>query len=351
MIAHFWLTHLRIGFGLFAAESAAVMVFLLATPNGRYRPALWTVAACSALAAIAAAVLAPRVAAQSWRSQFSWAWTLVAGVALAVLAYLDNGIDSPLIALLWLPVVFAALALDPWPTAVTGLAGFVELIAVTVTDPNIPLEHGPIVMAFASMLGAVVLAVASSANRTRLQSHERALTDRLATLARLDGLTGCLNQRSFYERLDDEVARAIRYHQPLALMMVDIDDFKSVNDTFGHPHGDAVLARVGETARQECRAPDVIGRVGGDEFAIVVPQTSAAGAERLARRLLAHVGQPDGSSVTLSIGIAVLDDASPHPDRLMADADRALYQVKAAGRNGVAVYRPERLSSPAVPER
>jgi diguanylate cyclase (GGDEF)-like protein len=166
-------------------------------------------------------------------------------------------------------------------------------------------------------------------------------------MAALDPLTGVANRRSLISALDRDVSRAIRMHQPIALMMVDIDHFKHVNDRYGHPAGDEVLCSVVSVLRQRVRAQDLVGRYGGEEFMVLLPDTDLAGAEQLARELckaveesrcLAQGAGPEGVEVTVSIGVfgGHLESGDSW-DMLIAAADRALYEAKNNGRNRVEV--------------
>ena len=153
-------------------------------------------------------------------------------------------------------------------------------------------------------------------------------------LADLDALTGLHNRRYFYETLEREVARAHRYRRRLALIVVDVDDFKTVNEQIGHLAGDGVLADAAERIRTVVRQADVACRVGGDEFAIVLPESGLTQADQLFRRVQAAVAIPSTANVrrlTFSAGFAELtpdDDATS----LFERADAALYQAKRAGK-------------------
>lgn len=159
----------------------------------------------------------------------------------------------------------------------------------------------------------------------------------LEALATQDGLTGIKNRRAFGIRLDEEVARATRYSLPLALLLLDVDSFKSYNDTFGHPAGDEVLKLVAQILGENARETDMAARYGGEEFVVLLPQTDAAGAwviaERI-RRAVADYPWPD-RAVTVSMGVAHLLPVVDTGSQLIARADQALYQSKAGGRNRV----------------
>lgn len=170
--------------------------------------------------------------------------------------------------------------------------------------------------------------------------------DTLETLrsqARTDQLTGLLNRREFDRVLTEEVERAWRFDHPLSLIMVDIDHFKTINDTHGHPVGDAVLCEIARRIMAEVRTVDRVARVGGEEFGVLVMQSARDHALEMAERICARVRREPiraGDSlmlrVTLSAGVAALPDDAGEGTGLVAAADRALYAAKAAGRDRVA---------------
>jgi diguanylate cyclase (GGDEF)-like protein len=159
--------------------------------------------------------------------------------------------------------------------------------------------------------------------------------DRLAELATTDALTGLQNARALQDRLQREVARAVRYRQPLSLLLIDLDGLKVINDRLGHPAGDRALLHVADAIRVQLRASDIGSRWGGDEFALLAPNTRRPAAAALAQRVQSLVGHaPVGDGVppmTVSIGIATFDpDGAAQVDAssLMKEADTALYGAK-----------------------
>ncbi len=166
--------------------------------------------------------------------------------------------------------------------------------------------------------------------------------EQMKFLANRDPLTGLYNQRYFWMVMADEINRSRRYHSPLSLLFLDLDHFKRVNDTYGHTVGDAVLQQVSQTVLQSIRASDQFFRYGGEEFAIILPQTSkkraASLAERLRRQLAANEFRLNGRSlhVTISIGVSSLKGKMT-PEDFLQEADDALYQAKQEGRNRVVI--------------
>ncbi|HEU4988411.1 MAG TPA: GGDEF domain-containing protein [Gemmatimonadaceae bacterium] len=165
--------------------------------------------------------------------------------------------------------------------------------------------------------------------------------DEVSRRASTDGLTGLVNRRAFDEHLKRLLNETDRFGQPLALIVADIDHFKKINDTWGHEAGDEVLRRVAKKLTEGVRSVDVIARYGGEEIAILLPQTSVVGATDLADRLRHAVASKpvkfkgEEIPVTVSFGVASYPDAVPARDGLFRAADRALYDAKKAGRNCV----------------
>lgn len=157
----------------------------------------------------------------------------------------------------------------------------------------------------------------------------------LAEMATTDPLTGAKNRRRFHEDLTAHIELAERAEMPLSLVMLDVDHFKSFNDTFGHPAGDVLLRDLARVLEANVRKHDVVCRYGGEEFAIILPSTDAETSRTVAERLRAGIEAHDWPHrpITASLGVATLDPASPDGLRLVEQADQALYRSKAGGRN------------------
>ena len=188
-------------------------------------------------------------------------------------------------------------------------------------------------------LSMLALQAAEALVRTRLYEQ----MERLATV---DGLTGLLNRRTFDTQLQARLREAQRYRRPLSLLLLDVDHFKKVNDTYGHPAGDVVLQGVARLAQVQARETDLVARYGGEEMALVLPETDARGALIIAERIRAavaaaqHPTEQGALQVTLSIGVATWPGAGEDPEALLASADKALYRAKQSGRNRVEASRP-----------
>jgi diguanylate cyclase (GGDEF)-like protein len=271
-------------------------------------------------------------AATAWESALC-ARTMAEGVALAVPDTLADpaAAADPLVA--GPPHVRAYLGV-PLPAGEATVPG-VLCVLDTVPRPDFARKRAPLL----ADLAAVV-------------AREMALRAAAGT----DELTGLASRRHFLDELARETARARRHGRPLSVGFADLDDFKRVNDVHGHGAGDAVLRQVARRLEGAVRAQDLVGRLGGEEFGLLLPDTPRQAATALAERLAAlirarPVESPAGPvPITLSIGLASAAGAEADGDSLLRRADLQLYRAKAAGRDRVAIARPG-VPPPRPPER
>jgi diguanylate cyclase (GGDEF)-like protein len=173
------------------------------------------------------------------------------------------------------------------------------------------------------------------------------LRNEVADLALMDDLTGVANRRQLLRRLEEACAMSQRSSEPFALLVIDLDGFKQINDTHGHAAGDACLQHFTLMTQMQLRPGDLLARTGGDEFCIVLPDTTLREGAMIARRVLevcrADAAQCAGNDIPVAVSIGVAQwtrEMGLYPDRLIAAADHALYDAKKAGRNGYATYVP-----------
>lgn len=163
-------------------------------------------------------------------------------------------------------------------------------------------------------------------------TERRRLERRLRHLADHDDLTGLMNRRRFQEELERHLAECRRYGMTGALLVLDLDGFKAVNDTHGHSAGDGVLCGVAEALRSRLRGTDIVARLGGDEFAVLLPRGGVQAARRVAealrRKVPAEVQAPDGTAIAVSVGFAPFVDETASVDDVLASADASMYTVK-----------------------
>lgn len=234
---------------------------------------------------------------------------------------------------------FAVLAFYAWTGATTRATictacaiGGIWLVAEWYT---MDAPHAAILLWNAAMRLVVLVGLGVVVCRLR-----RALLNEQA-LARTDFLTGALNARAFAERAQREISRARRYGHALTVAYIDLDDFKRVNDRFGHSYGDEVLRTVARAIQSHLRDTDSLARVGGDEFVVLLPETSAEQGERVLSKLQFVVAESmtgREAGVTFSIGAVAFDPPPPDVDAVIKASDAAMYGAKRDGKNRVHVH-------------
>ncbi|MBI5026218.1 MAG: diguanylate cyclase [Nitrospirae bacterium] len=206
------------------------------------------------------------------------------------------------------------------------------ILSIASTEPNLLSSYDVLLLQIVCNQAAVSI--------TNAKLHKE-----VEDLAITDGLTGLFNHRYFQEKLAQEFRRLERIPDALSLMLIDIDHFKKVNDTYGHPAGDAVLKGIASILRTTFRDIDILARYGGEEFAAVLIGTDIKGAEKMAERLRIHVMErpfhvdKNELRITLSIGVASYPHDSKKKDELIEKADQALYFAKRSGRNNVCLWK------------
>lgn len=250
----------------------------------------------------------------------------------------------PLPALLW-----CALRYSVFATAVLTFffCGFV-LIAVAQGYAFIPVMDANSRATLLSLRLGVMLMALSPIAVASVMSARNALLHRLQHLAAHDALTGLLNRRAFYDRATIALATQGQRLLPATVLMLDIDDFKHINDGYGHAAGDRVLKRFADVATQCVSGTDILGRLGGEEFGILLPNLGLADAEAVAQTIRRQFDEvvleaEDGTEITatVSIGMAHTEEAGMPLDRLLGIADQALYRAKSSGRNRLEWARAE----------
>jgi diguanylate cyclase (GGDEF)-like protein len=278
--------------------------------------------------------------------------SIISMIILLVFTYIAPEVGAMFLCTLFVVFAFSSLRSTPWQTTVVWTAMALGLAALfLLTDKPISLPHETYLERFATMTVFILtigrcmfIGIFSSAMRESLYKSGLALKEanrRIEELAELDDLTGSLNRRCIMSFLDDEIARAARANIRCSIALIDLDWFKRINDTYGHPTGDEVLRTFAITVFANIRGVDRFGRYGGEEFLLVLPDTPHEVAVRMLERLRSITSDLDwsafspGMRVTFSAGIATLT-ASDTADTFLARADSALYKAKAQGRNRTA---------------
>jgi diguanylate cyclase (GGDEF)-like protein len=316
-----WLTYVVGGLG---------EVYVALTWQRSNRPALAVLFAMAVLAGIAVSLLPrERIVRSRFREVFFLSWTFL-DFALIVLGTLaDGGTGSPLVLVLFVPVVFSSMSYPLGSVAVVGGLSVLSYLTLAVTVGGSSWSYQA---AF-----AVVLTCTGVMSAWQAQNHNRQ-REVLAEVSRADPLTGCLNRRGFEERAVAEIRTASRHRRQVAVMVIDIDHFKPVNDRQGHAAGDALLCWLVQTLNLLVRPGDAVGRTGGDEFAVLFAEIEPADALLTAAR----IGRALSERAPSSVGVATFPMDGTELEQLMRRADMRLY----ASRRGR--YEPD---TTAVTER
>jgi diguanylate cyclase (GGDEF)-like protein len=258
---------------------------------------------------------------------------------------ISGGPTSPALPWLVLPAAMAAARFRPQVMAAAiALTVFLILVVTLAVHPTATIaDPVPVISAFALLAGVVSIVWALQA--AELHHRDEAI---------LDPLTGLLNRHALAPRFVELSHQARLTHQPICMLLCDVDSFKSINDRYGHDRGDAVLRDIAYELRKRLRSFELVYRLGGEEFLIVLPGVTHIEGQEIAERLRAAVAEtnPTGIAVTISVGLSTGADESLVYETLFKSADRALYDAKHAGRNRVVAApapAPSSVSAPRAP--
>lgn len=259
----------------------------------------------------------------------SWLAMLVGVLAMFSLYALDAGGHAviSLHSLYFFPLVMIAIHCPRATEIVLALAVAITLQALTLFDDDIPPNV---------LRAELLLSLASSGLMILLASAARLSFVETANLAGHDSLTGLLNRRSFLPIVDAEIGRQRRYGGVFSLAMIDLDDFKGLNDARGHMVGDEALAWLGTILKRNTRQTDAVCRLGGDEFAVMLPNTGADECRAIAEHLVMTIARDMSAAqvgITACIGYTTFREAPPSTSAALKTVDTALYEAKAAGKS------------------
>jgi diguanylate cyclase (GGDEF)-like protein len=299
-----WLTYLVGGLG------EIYVALTWARPN---RPELAVLFTLAVMAGIGVSLLPrERIVRSRFREHFFLTWTLLDLVLIVLGAIADGGTTSPLVLVLFVPMVFSSMSYPLGSVAAVSVLSVLTYLGLAFTAGGSGWSYQA---AFAVVLGCTGLMSAWQANNHNRQREE------LAKVSRADPLTGCLNRRGFQERAAAEIRAAHRQSREGAVTVLDLDYFKHVNDSYGHAAGDALLCWVVDTLQDLLRPGDAVGRIGGDEFAVlfsdIEPENARLSAERIRQAL--------SERAPCSIGLATFPHESSDLEELTHRADSRLY--------------------------
>lgn len=338
-LANFWRSYVHIGVVTYSMGAFVVVFYALATPSGPHRRAM-VILGCLSLAASLGPFkwLGLRLVSTRWSTAFFTGWAACTFIFIALGAVLDGGVRSPISYFLVLPMLFVGLAYSAGTVSLLAAFGVVTTLVVGVLTPHRTWSSTAFLAVAVVIAGGITAAAAL--NRDRLMGQ-------LMEAASVDSLTGCLSRGAFEERLEHEAKRSRRHQSTFSLIVADVDNLKSLNDSSGHDSGDRALRLLASVLCQAARESDVVGRLGGDEFAMLLQDTDQDAALIVATRLNGALQAVTGSdSVTASLGVSTWLGAYDSPDALLRRADEALYVAKRAGRNRAALWEPATSEAP-----
>ena len=307
IVAGIWLTYGVGGLGL---------IYAALTWGQPHRPELVALFIFATIAGVLVSLLPrERIVRSGIREPFFLSWTMLDFAMLVIATLLDGGTASPLVLVFFIPVVFSSMSYPMWSVVTVGLVSVLSYLAVV-------LVAGGSSTAFEAAF-AISLACTAAMSAWQAQNHNRQHRA-LATVSRTDPLTGCLNRRGFEERAVADIGSMRRRARGGAILVLDIDRFKRVNDTFGHAAGDELLCWVAARLENVTRATDAVGRLGGDEFAVLFPEVDVEQARESANR----VGAALAERTPASLGLAMFPDDGMTLEELTHKADMRLYDSR-----------------------
>jgi diguanylate cyclase (GGDEF)-like protein len=331
---------------LFLATAALVTALTHAWPE--VESAIFTLLALGTLLVVLFMDLVPPATFGRWRRP---AEGIGAILFLALLTSLSGGATSPFLVGFFLVVAGTALSTEGRaPLAIALLAAGCAVLVAIVDAVGGALE--PEAMAWVGLTAVALILLADIATAAaRAQRHAR---DEALRASRFDALTGLYNRAFFFTTMDQEIRRSDRMGRGFTLLMLDLDDLKPVNDTFGHQWGDRLLKAVADTIRSTVRFTDAAARYGGDEFVVLLPETDAAGgfvvAEKLRRDIAALTLRAAQRNVrsSVSVGLVTYPEDGGTLEQLIAAADVAMYESKRTGKNRIVGYQSRNDRAPTI---
>jgi diguanylate cyclase (GGDEF)-like protein len=331
---------------LFLAAVAVVVALTRAWPE--QEPAIFTLLAAGMLLVVLFMDMVPPAAFGRYRRPMEGIGAIV---FLGLLMTITGGAGSPFLVGFYLVAAGTALSSEGRAPLAVALVGACTIAVVGLLDAVVdgPLEPEALAWVGINAVSLILLAdIATAAARSQRHARDEALR-----ASRFDALTGLYNRAFFFTTMEQEIRRSDRMGRGFTLLMLDLDDLKPVNDTFGHQWGDRLLKAIADTVRQTVRFTDAAARYGGDEFVVLLPETDAAGGyvvgEKLRRDIHALTLRAGDRNVrsSVSVGLVAYPDDGSTIEQLVAAADVAMYEAKRRGKNRIVGYqmRTERVAT------
>lgn len=334
-----WLRQVYAGLVASLLGGAGGLYYVIHTwSTGPHRGWIALLSVLAIVLAIAVWLIRELLTVTSVRRMFFIGWNFTTYALIAAVSVLDGGLSSPF-AMMWvLPIIYLLIGYTSRDVLVCGSIGIALYVATAAYAPG-GASYAVFVLQMVVLVAALLMVLLGVRAREERERVLEGLRHQLLRLATSDSLTGLGNHQSFASAAAIELSRTVRYAHDIALLALDVDHFKAINDNHGHLAGDDVLRRLGDVFRTTVRDIDIVARVGGDEFLILCAETDLDRAVAVAERIRAAAGALDfGFQVTLSIGICSLRPHAPNLEELRACADRALYAAKRQGRDRYVLF-------------